>query len=120
MIEGWAFQKCSSLVSIFIPSNVKVIGRYAFRDCTWLVSVILPVHATHICETAFKNCSHLSMAVAPRGIGVISVDDHNQNVDGGSLDNVLKDALVCKDRITIVLPLLRLDRRQEVWNFGHR
>lgn len=38
-ITGYAFDNCSSLVSVIIPTTVKSIGNWAFADCSDLIDV---------------------------------------------------------------------------------
>ena len=39
-IGKWAFWKCSSLTSLFIPGNVTSIGEWAFSGCDGLTSIV--------------------------------------------------------------------------------
>jgi hypothetical protein len=43
-IGGWAFDGCTSLESIFIPSSVTQIGAYPFRNCNNLSEIIVDVN----------------------------------------------------------------------------
>src|SRR5574344_1616740 len=58
--EG-AFNGCSSLTSVTIPSSVTSIGASAFNGCSSLTSVTIPVSVTSIGERAFKDCSGLTL-----------------------------------------------------------
>ena len=42
VIGEYAFDECTSLVSVIIPTSVKTIGAATFGSCTSLVSVIIP------------------------------------------------------------------------------
>ena len=55
-----AFEKCSSLASVTIPSHVKSIGNIAFSGCSRLTSVTVPSSVTSIGSSAFSNCSSLT------------------------------------------------------------
>src|SRR5574344_31844 len=57
--EG-AFNGCSSLTSVTIPSSVTSIGASAFNGCSSLTSVTIPSSVTSIGERAFKDCSGLT------------------------------------------------------------
>ena len=52
-----AFNSCSKLETITLPSTLTSIGNYAFQDCHSLVSFSLPGSVTTISSDAFFNCS---------------------------------------------------------------
>ena len=52
-----AFNSCSKLETITLPSTLTSIGNYAFQDCRSLVSFSLPGSVTTISSVAFFNCS---------------------------------------------------------------
>ena len=52
-----AFNSCSKLETITLPSTLTSIGKYAFQDCRSLVSFSLPGSVTTISSDAFFNCS---------------------------------------------------------------
>ena len=52
-----AFNSCSKLETITLPSTLESIGNYAFQDCRSLVSFSLPGSVTTISSDAFFNCS---------------------------------------------------------------
>ena len=58
-IGGSAFQGCSSLASVVIPSSVTSIGYYAFNGCSSLASVVIPSSVTSIESGTFEGCSSL-------------------------------------------------------------
>ncbi|AIV03703.1 BspA-like protein [Candidatus Malacoplasma girerdii] len=55
-----AFNGCSALTSITIPSNVTSIGERAFSDCSSLTSITIPSGLTQIGPKAFDNCVKLT------------------------------------------------------------
>ena len=67
-IGKFAFQKCSSLTSINIPSSVTSIGGDAFGGCSSLTSVNIPSSVTSIGEGAFENCSSLTSVTIPSSV----------------------------------------------------
>ena len=58
-IETDAFEYCSSLTSIDIPNGVTTIANWAFYKCTNLASITLPKSITTISNYAFRNCDNL-------------------------------------------------------------
>ena len=56
-IGASAFNSCSKLETITLPSTLTSIGDYAFQDCYSLVSFSLPGSVTTISSGAFFNCS---------------------------------------------------------------
>ena len=58
-----AFESCSSLTSITIPSTVVSIGEYAFYDCSSLTSITIPEGVTSIGESAFYGCENLKTVI---------------------------------------------------------
>ena len=57
IIGNKAFYKCSSLTNVTIPHSVTSLGIDAFRECTALTDVIIGNGVTAIRNYAFKNCS---------------------------------------------------------------
>ena len=60
VIGEYAFQGCSGLASVTLPSSVTYIGGYAFSGCSGLTSVTLPSSVTSIDGRAFSGCSGLT------------------------------------------------------------
>ena len=61
-IGAWAFDGCSNLTSITLPSSLTSIGEYAFQYCS-LTSITIPEGVTQIGEYAFSGCSNLTSVV---------------------------------------------------------
>ena len=59
-IADKAFEGCSSLKSITIPSSVTSIGDFAFKGCSSLTSITIPSSVTNIGERAFYQCRKLA------------------------------------------------------------
>ena len=59
-IGDLAFEGCSGLTSLKLPSDIRLIGRNAFEGCSGLTSITLPSGVTEIGESAFANCSGLT------------------------------------------------------------
>ena len=81
-IGSYAFYGCSGLTSVTIPSSVTSIGSYAFYGCSEITSVSIPPSVTSIGSSAFQSCSKLTL---------ISVDVANPNYS--STAGVLFDKL---------------------------
>ena len=58
-IGDYAFEYCSSLLSVTIPNSVTSIGDYAFRNCSGLTSVTIGNSVTSIGYEAFRDCPEL-------------------------------------------------------------
>ena len=67
-IGSSAFQGCTSLTNIDIPSSVTTIGSSAFYNCTSLTSIDIPSGVTTISANSFYNCTSLTSIVIPSGI----------------------------------------------------
>ncbi len=70
-IERWAFQDCSSLVSVTIPNSVTTIEYGAFEGCSNLASVTIPNSVTTIEVDAFYNCTSLASVTIPNSVTTI-------------------------------------------------
>ena len=80
-IQSSAFEGCTSLTSITIPSSVTSIGSYAFRDCISLTSITIPDSVTSIGSSAFSGCyklvevydlsEHLTITAGSSGNGYV-------------------------------------------------
>ena len=69
-----AFEGCSSLTSLTIPSSVTSIGNQAFSGCSGLTSLTIPSGVTSIGEAAFSGCCGLTSLTIPSSVTSI---DHN-------------------------------------------
>ena len=67
-IGYYAFSGCSGLTSLTIPSSVTSIGDYAFRGCSGLTSLTIPSSVTRIGDSAFMNCSGLTSLTIPSSV----------------------------------------------------
>ncbi len=85
-IEGGAFARCRSLISVVIPKGVTEIGKSAFFFCTSLTSVVIPKGVTKIEDGTFHKCSSLVSVVIPEGVWKIGMYAFT---DCGSLTSVV-------------------------------
>ena len=81
VIGNQAFDGCSSLTSLTLPSSVTSIGGSAFSGCSGLTSLTLPSSVTSIGESAFSGCSGLSSIYvnweSPLSIDASTFEDAN-------------------------------------------
>ena len=63
-----AFQDCSGLTAVDIPSSVTKIGQRAFQDCSGLTEVAIPYGVTEIRAWAFCGCSGLTAVTIPSSV----------------------------------------------------
>ena len=68
IIGSSAFSKCTSLVSVMIPSSVTIISRRAFAECCALSSVTIPDSVTSIEYETFSWCTSLASVTIPDSV----------------------------------------------------
>lgn len=59
-IGDWAFENCSLLTRVSIPSAVTSIGDCAFMGCSSLPTVTIPKRARYVGGLAFSGCTSLT------------------------------------------------------------
>lgn len=64
-IPLYGFSGCSSLKKLIIPENIIIIAPGAFSDCTGLIEIELPSKLEDIGDAAFNNCSSLKKIDIP-------------------------------------------------------
>ena len=79
-----AFNYCTNLMSVTIPSNVTSIGEYAFANCSGLTSVTISEGVTSIGSSAFSFCTNLTSVSIPS-----SVTSIGENAFGYGLTKVI-------------------------------
>lgn len=67
-IGEYAFEECSGLTSVEIPSSVTNIGNAAFFGCSGLVEVTIPENVTTIGDWAFEECTGLTSMSIPSSV----------------------------------------------------
>jgi hypothetical protein len=60
-----AFQNCTSLTSLSIPTNVSTIPDYLCESCSALSNIIIPSNVTSIGISAFQGCSSMTLLLLP-------------------------------------------------------
>lgn len=70
-IANCAFEDCSGLTSITIPTTIKNIGYRAFWGCTSLTTVIIPNSVTYIGNSAFSKCGKLKNVTIGNSVATI-------------------------------------------------
>ena len=73
-IKYYAFEGCTGLTSVTIPSSVTEIGDSAFAGCTGLKSVTIPNSVTEIGNIAFEGCTSLKSVTIPSSVTEIGID----------------------------------------------
>ena len=68
-----AFNGCSGLTSITLPTGVTSIGSSAFSGCSGLISITLPAGVTSIGGYAFYGCSDLTRITIPKSVTSIGM-----------------------------------------------
>lgn len=67
-LGDYAFQECTSLKTLQLPSTLEVIQNSAFEDCTALSSIHIPENVTTIGPWAFQNCSGIDCIYFPESL----------------------------------------------------
>lgn len=67
-ISSSAFNGCTNLVSITLPSTITAINPSAFNRCTSLTAVNIPEGVTAIGSLAFGTCKQLADVKLPNGL----------------------------------------------------
>lgn len=65
VIDSYAFDGCSNLVSVNFPPSIRSIGDGAFRGCVKLAEVSLPNQLYSLGTSAFAECKCLTSIVIP-------------------------------------------------------
>jgi len=61
-----AFDGCSGLTAIEIPSGYTQISSYGFRGCTGLTTITIPSTISTVAYRCFQNCTNLVEAIFER------------------------------------------------------
>lgn len=66
-----AFKSCQNLLSVSLPSSIRLIGESAFSGCVNIVGIELPTNLEQIKENAFYECTGLKSINLPANIKYI-------------------------------------------------
>ena len=72
-----AFQGCSSLTELSLPTTLKSIGKCAFMDCTSLKSLTIPEGVVTIGYEAFRNNASLLSVSIPSTVTAIGTSNNS-------------------------------------------
>lgn len=72
-INAYAFNKCTGLTSVNIPSTVNEIGDHSFEGCSALSAITIPDAVTAIGSCAFKDCSSITQVTIPANVTEIHI-----------------------------------------------
>lgn len=67
-INSSAFESCSGLTNVNIPSSITTISDHAFNYCTSLNNVNIPNSVTTIGVCAFQGCHSLTSIIIPNSV----------------------------------------------------
>lgn len=73
IIDFFAFYGCTGLMAVELPNSLISIGYNAFANCTSLVSLEIPNSVTTIGLHAFYGCKSLTSVVIPDNVTTISI-----------------------------------------------
>lgn len=66
-----SFYNCSQLQSVTIPNSVTEIGQGAFYGCAALKAIVLPESITTLEESVFENCLSLEQINIPSNVNLL-------------------------------------------------
>ena len=72
-IQDNAFDGCTNMVSVSLPSSLKSIEYHTFYNCRSLHTIDIPSSVRKIGEMAFQNCRSLSKLVIPNSVKSIGL-----------------------------------------------
>ena len=71
LIHDYAFQSCTGLTGVHIPSCVETIGEWAFNDCVNMARLTLSEGLVNIGTSAFWGCTGLTELTIPGTVATI-------------------------------------------------
>ena len=67
-IDDWAFEGCSGITTLTLPSSITTIGDYVFEDCKGMTSITLPEDLVSLGSWVFEDCNSLTSITIPPGV----------------------------------------------------
>lgn len=113
IIDASAFAGCSALTDVSDLSNVTSVGASAFKDCTSLRTINLPtVSGSNLGESAFEGCSALTSVEIPSLTYLNSRTFKNctslTSFDASNISNIYDEAFAgCSSLQNITLDYIR-------------
>ncbi len=111
-VGDYAFDRCSSIESVSLSTDLKTIGRYAFTDNAALRILIIPAGVKTISVNAFQNCSALEFIYLPdnANYGTNAFSNLPQSAtliasSKGVYDTIIKQSKLPKEQITYLIPI---------------
>ena len=116
-IDDWAFFGCNNLtLADGLPTQLQVVGRNAFENCTSITSITIPSTVTTIGLAAFANCGNiktLNFEEAENAPELVICNEAFQNCSQLNIPNgKFPDRIVCISNLsfqntgltTVILP----------------
>ncbi len=99
LLAEYTFAGCSSLVSVYIPSNISYIGKLVFYDCKSLNSIIVDQNNSsyHEYEGVLYNFDHTRLLRCTVGKTNFTIPDSVVTIDDGAFDS-------CTSLTNIIIP----------------
>ncbi len=72
-IEGWAFNKCTSLKDVKLSNKLQSIGESTFSECGALEAITIPDSVESIGGWAFEKCSSLTAITIPDSVTTMGI-----------------------------------------------
>ncbi|MBQ8356404.1 MAG: leucine-rich repeat protein [Clostridia bacterium] len=70
-----AFRSCTALKTVIFHEGLKKIDIYAFQKCTALEEIVIPATVTSVCMGAFEGCENLKSALIPETLSEKNIGD---------------------------------------------
>ena len=67
----YAFEGCSGITEIDLPTSLTGIGSYAFANCTGLKEIIIPSGITTLNTSTFQGCTGMTSVTMPSALTAI-------------------------------------------------
>lgn len=72
MISQNAFNNCTGLTEIYLPSQITTIAKSAFQNCSGLQTAVIDSSITELTAQTFYQCTSLSSVTLPDSLQTIS------------------------------------------------